>query len=79
MGKGKGNIDKKILKLRKNFILFEFYGVSCYKLRWLANKINKKLNFNFLCIFEKHKEYSWWAYSSKYSFFFKKYNLYINR
>ena len=53
MGKGKGSLDRKVLKLKKNFILFEFYGISFYKLKWFVNKINKKLNFKFLFIFKK--------------------------
>jgi hypothetical protein len=53
MGKGKGNIDRKVLKLNKNFILFEFYGISIYKLYFFVNKINKKLNFKFIVFFKK--------------------------
>lgn len=45
MGKGKGLVDRKIIKVYKNTILFEFMGIPFYKLLLITKKINKKLNF----------------------------------
>lgn len=32
MGKGKGSMLRKIIKLRKNFVVFEFKGINFYKI-----------------------------------------------
>lgn len=48
MGKGKGLLERKVLRLKKNFIIFEFSGLSIYKLNWIKNKINKKSNLRFV-------------------------------
>ena len=45
MGKGKGMFQRKIIRVRKNTMLFEFSGVSFYQLKFFVKKINKKLNF----------------------------------
>ena len=45
MGKGKGLVNRKIIRVYKNTILFEFMGVPFYKLLLITKKINKKLNF----------------------------------
>ena len=73
MGKGKGSIDRKVLKLKKNFILFEFCGMSYYKLNWFVNKINKKLNFKFRIFSKKITLNSTWFCRKNYNFFYKKY------
>jgi len=44
MGKGKGLIERKILRVRRGFVLFEFLGVSKMRLSKLILKINKFLN-----------------------------------
>jgi len=33
MGKGKGLLERKVLRIQKNFILFEFFGFSVFKLK----------------------------------------------
>jgi ribosomal protein L16/L10AE len=33
MGKGKGLPERKVLRLKKNFIIFEFYGINMFKLK----------------------------------------------
>lgn len=33
MGKGKGLPERKIIRIKKNFILFEFYGINLFKLK----------------------------------------------
>ena len=75
MGKGKGSADRKVLKLKKNFIFFEFSGISLYKLKWFVNKINKKLNFKFLFLFKKLTLKANWFKRKSYSFYYKKYLL----
>lgn len=56
MGKGKGLFERRIIRLPKNRILFEFSGISFYKLKHFVKKINKKLNFK-TSIFFNHKNY----------------------
>lgn len=45
MGKGKGLVERRIIRIYKNTILFEFFGIPYYKLLTITKKINKKLNF----------------------------------
>lgn len=45
MGKGKGLFERRIIRLKKNAILFEFVGVPSNKLVFFIKKINKKLSF----------------------------------
>lgn len=53
MGKGKGLVERRIIRVYKNTILFEFFGVSFYKLCNITKKINKKLNFKIILISNK--------------------------
>lgn len=32
MGKGKGSMLRKIIKLQKNFVILEFKGINLYKI-----------------------------------------------
>lgn len=75
MGKGKGNIDRKVLKLKKNFVLFEFSGFSYYKLKWFIIKINKKLNFKFVFFMKKFIFKGDWFNHKTSSFYYKRYLL----
>jgi ribosomal protein L16/L10AE len=50
MGKGKGLVERRIIRVYKNTILFEFFGISFYKLNNITKKINKKLNFKITLI-----------------------------
>ena len=45
MGKGKGMFERRLIRLPKNTILFEFLGIPSYKLNFFIKKINKKLKF----------------------------------
>lgn len=45
MGKGKGLFERRVIRLRKNSILFEFMGVPLNKINFFIKKINKKLSF----------------------------------
>lgn len=47
MGKGKGLIERKVIRIKKNFKLFEFKGVSPIKLKKLLIFINKLMSVKF--------------------------------
>jgi ribosomal protein L16/L10AE len=53
MGKGKGLVERRIIRVYKNTVLFEFFGIPFYKLLIVTKKINKKLNFKIKLI-SKH-------------------------
>lgn len=50
MGKGKGLIERKVIRIRRGVVLFEFLGVNMLKLKKLIKKINKYLNVKFFVI-----------------------------
>ena len=53
MGKGKGLVERQIIRIRRGVTLFEFKGVSKSKIIWLTNEINKKLKVKINCFFKK--------------------------
>lgn len=57
MGKGKGLFERRIVRVAKNTILFEFIGVSPYKLNFFIKKINKKLGLRSYLLINKKKMY----------------------
>ena len=57
MGKGKGLVERRIIRIYKNTILFEFFGISFYKLSNIIKKINKKLNFKIVLISKQNNLY----------------------
>lgn len=57
MGKGKGLVERRIIRIYKNTILFEFFGISFYKLLNITKKINKKLNFKIILISKQNNLY----------------------
>lgn len=57
MGKGKGLIERRIIRIYKNTVLFEFFGIPFYKLINITKKINKKLNFKIILISKKNNFY----------------------
>lgn len=57
MGKGKGLVERRIIRVYKNTILFEFFGVSFYKLLNITKKINKKLNIKIILISKEINSY----------------------
>lgn len=73
MGKGKGLIERKILRVRRGFVLFEFLGVSRIKLSKLILKINKFLNVKFIITYKKKINYNLWAKKNKYIYYHDKY------
>ena len=57
MGKCKGFIERRVIRIYKNTILFEFFGISFYKLLNITKKINKKLNFKIVLISKNNNLY----------------------
>lgn len=57
MGKGKGMFERRIIRVRKNTIFFEFSGISYYKLRPFIKKINKKLNIKTTLVYKNNNFY----------------------
>lgn len=47
MGKGKGMIERKVIRIRRGVVLFEFLGVSPVKLKKFCLKINRICNVKF--------------------------------
>jgi len=74
MGKGKGLIERKIIRIRRGVTLFEFKGISKPKLIWLSNKINKKLKVK-INIFYKKPDifYKIWSKKNQYNYYYNKY------
>jgi ribosomal protein L16/L10AE len=53
MGKGKGLIERQIIRIRRGVTLFEFKGISKSKIIWLTNEMNKKLKIKINCFFKQ--------------------------
>lgn len=51
MGKGKGSFERRVVRLAKNTVLFEFSGISFYRLNFFVKKVNKKLNFKLYVLY----------------------------
>ena len=74
MGKGKGLIERQIIRIRRGVTLFEFKGVSKAKIIWLTNEINKKLKVKINFFFKKTDVfYKVWSKKNKYSYYYNKY------
>ena len=74
MGKGKGLIERQIIKIRRGVTIFEFKGVSKSKIIWLTNEINKKLKIKIVFYFKKTDIfYKIWSKKNKYSYYYNKY------
>jgi ribosomal protein L16/L10AE len=50
MGKGKGMVERKVIRIRRGVMLFEFIGIPLNKLQLLVPKLNKKLDIKFALI-----------------------------
>lgn len=73
MGKGKGMIERKVIRIRRGVVLFEFLGVSPLRLKKLANKVNKICSVKF-CVIHRYKIYlGLWSKLTKYSYYHDKY------
>ena len=66
MGKGKGSIERKVIRVRRNFVLFEFKGIPIIKLKKLIIFINKLLSVKFFLIKNYDKNFSLWTKNNKY-------------
>ena len=73
MGKGKGLIERKVIRVRRGFILFEFLGVPFLRLNKLIKKINKVLDVKFHLIHNSLFTYRLWTKNNKYMYYHNKY------
>ena len=73
MGKGKGLIERKVIRVRRGFVLFEFLGVPTIKLKKLILKINKFLDVKFTVIKQENIYFSLWSKKNKYIYYHDKY------
>lgn len=74
MGKGKGLVERQIIKIRRGVTIFEFKGVSKKKIIWLTTEINKKLKIKITYFFKKKDIfYKIWSKKNKYSYYYNKY------
>ena len=78
MGKGKGMLERSVIRSKKNFSIFEFKGFSNYRLNKFYLNINKKLNLGLYIYFKNNKiiNYNLWCKNTKYITFFDKYLIY---
>ncbi len=58
MGKGKGLIERKTIRVKKNFIIFEFKGIPLIKIRNLIIYANKFLSVKLYIIKNYYKTYN---------------------
>lgn len=58
MGKGKGLIERKTIRVKKNFIIFEFKGVPLIKIKNLVKYSNKFLSVKTYIIKNYDKSYT---------------------
>ena len=73
MGKGKGMLERSVMRFKKNFKIFEFIGFSHYKLKKFILNVNKKFNCKFYLYTNKNTKYNFWCKNNKYVYFFDKY------
>lgn len=73
MGKGKGLFERRIIRVSKNTILFEFLGISIFKLKFLIKKINKKLGIKTSLITKRVNFYKIVSNKGVNSVYFNKY------
>lgn len=73
MGKGKGMVERKTIRISKNTILFEFLGISPFKLFSFVKKINKKLNVKTRIVFNSSNKYKTSAKKGLNLLFYTKY------
>lgn len=73
MGKGKGMIERKVIRVRRGFVLFEFYGVPFLKLKKFSTKINKFCNIKFSIFKKKLFFFPLWSKNKNYIYYHNKY------
>lgn len=73
MGKGKGLIERKVIRVRRNLVLLEFKGISPIKLKKFLKFVNKILSAK-MYIIKKYKiNYSVWSKKNRYYIYHEKY------
>ena len=50
MGKGKGMIERQVLRVKKNQKIFEFSGLSIYRINKFCLNLNKKTKLSFFIL-----------------------------
>ena len=73
MGKGKGSIERKVIRVRRNLILLEFKGVPFLQLLNFVKFINKLLSAKLYIIRKYSINFSLWSQKSKYIIYHEKY------
>lgn len=73
MGKGKGLIERKVIRIRRGVVLFEFLGVNLLRLEKLIKKINKYLNVKFFVLSNQSLKFTTWSKNNRYSYYYDKY------
>lgn len=58
MGKGKGLIERKVIRIRRGVVLFEFLGVNPLKIKKLITKANRICSVKFFIIYKKKINFS---------------------
>lgn len=73
MGKGKGMIERKVIRIRRGVVLFEFLGVPPIKIKKLYKKINKICSVKFFLISSYKNCFTLWSKQNKYIYYHDKY------
>jgi len=73
MGKGKGLVERKTVRLRKNVPIFEFYGFPFPLLKRMLFKLNKKMNLKLRLINDRVHKTRFWGSRDKYIILYEKY------
>lgn len=73
MGKGKGLIERKVIRVKKNFIILEFKGVPLIKLIKLVKYINKLFSVKMYIIKNYSIQFGLWSKLNKYLTYHDKY------
>lgn len=73
MGKGKGLIERKVIILKKNSIIFEFKGISVIKIIKIIKFFNKVLNVKTYFFKKNLIFFSLWSKKNKYIIYHDKY------
>lgn len=73
MGKGKGLVERKVIRVRRNFIILEFKGVPFLKLKKLLKFVNKLFSVKMFLVCNYSKNFSLWSKNNKYITYHDKY------
>lgn len=76
MGKGKGMLERAVIRFRKNFKIFELKGYSDYRIQKFCINVNKKLNLKIMIKNNYNIVYNLWCKNNLYLNYFEKYLIY---